>query len=463
MNQIFTLDQFGLRSVLLDIGVVASMVAQLGSGRSLVRFNPFFSNNTKNDNGLFAFSMLVAFIGYCVIAILLLLVKQNVIDYFQEDSPLIDEFYWAVFPLIFLMLANSLFESKLQSRINTAFAAFLKEIIGKLLITLILVLFHFQVIDYFQFIVGFLLTYVLNTSLFVFYLFNNDLFSLKINWKFFNSRLRKIYLRYSFFSVFTNMSGILLTKLDTIMLLFLMGLGAAGIYANAMYLSILIVIPAYSIVKISFPILADNYRRKNMDDILDLYKKSSLNQFLIGGVLFVLLWSNIENVFAMQKTDYAEGKYVLLILCSARLIDMLTGVNGQIINVSRYYPFEGIASSILTLLAVCTNLLLIPIYGINGAAIATAISLFTFNIGRTYFVYLKMGLQPFDKNTLKAILVVVVGFIVGYLIPTLENIYLDLLIRSFILAAIMGALILKMNISQDINRLFSKYSKKFNS
>lgn len=458
MNQLFTYEEFGLRSVMLEIAVVASMIAQFGTGRSLVKFSPIFiRGKSSSDNGLFAFSLMVATIGYLIFALLLLALQTNVIDFFFDKSSLIEEYYWTVFPLTFFMLFSTMFENKLQSKSNTALASFVKEVLNRLIVTGLLCLFYFKIISYFQFILFFILTYGLDLAIYFFHLKKNDQISWKINWRFFNSKLRKIYFKYSFFSIFTNMSGILLTKLDVIMLLFLMGLTASGIYANAMYLSVLIVIPSVAIVKISFPVLAEKYRNKDMAAILELYQKSSINQFLIGGVLFVLLWTSIDSVFLFQKEAYATGKNVILILCLSRLVDMLTGVNSQIISVSKHYPFEGITSTLLALIAVVTNFIFIPIYGLEGAAFATAISLVLFNVSRFIFIYLKMGLQPFDIKTVKAIAIVASGFLVGYFLPDFGNKYINIGYKSTVLITFFSILIIQMKISEDISSLYSKY------
>jgi len=245
------------------------------------------------------------------------------------------------------------------------------------------------------------------------------------------------------------------------MILFLMGLGSTAIYANAMYLSALMTIPAYAVAKISFPLLSQHYKLKQMDKILELYEKASINQFLIGGILFVLLWSNLDNIFSMQQPEYKLGKYVILILCLSRLFSMLTGVNAQIISVSKYYPFEGISSTILTVVAIGTNFYFIPIYGLNGAAIATAISIVLFNISRTYFIYVKLNLLPFTKNTLKSFVILLVCFLIGTYIPSLDNIFLDIFFRSSILICTLVFLVIRLKVSNDISVLYLKYFGRF--
>lgn len=458
MNRLFSYEEFGLRSVLLDITVVVAILSQFGTGRSLVRFFTFFTNgNAKEDNGLFSVTLIISIIGFLFFMLLLFIFQPLLSNYFIDKSALIVDYYWTLYPLIFLMLLNNLFEQKLQANSNTAVSTFLKEVLNKLITTFLLVLYYFDTINFEGFIIGFIFSYLFNSVVYFFYLHQGNQFSWKINWKFFNVRLRKIYLRYSFFTVFTNLSGIILSKLDIIMLLFLLNLTSVGIYANALYFCILITIPSTSIVKISFPILAHNYKRKRFDLIEDLYKKTSINQFLVGGVLFTLLWINIDAVFEFQKAEYATGKLVILILSITRLIDMLTGVNGQIINASKYYPFEGVTSSFLVIVGVLTNLYFIPKFGIEGAAIATLISSSSYNILRVFFIYQKMGLSPFSKQTLKTIGIVLAGITFGSLLPNSGIGVVDILYKSTLLCLLFAFLIIKLKVSEDISQLFNKY------
>ena len=66
----------------------------------------------------------------------------------------------------------------------------------------------------------------------------------------------------------------------------------------------------------------------------------------------------------------------------AQLFNISTGVNGAIITNTKYYRFDLYTSVLLAIITVIANLLLIPRFGIDGAAMATAISIFLFNLTR---------------------------------------------------------------------------------
>jgi O-antigen/teichoic acid export membrane protein len=140
-----------------------------------------------------------------------------------------------------------------------------------------------------------------------------------------------------------------------------------------------------------------------------------------------------------------------------RLVDMLFGVNGQIINISKLYRFDTYSSLSLAVFTIVTNYIFIPIYGIEGAAAATAISIVLFNIIRFFYVYSKLKIQPFDWNILKITLILLLALLVGETLPDLSNVFLDTIYRSVLISLVMASLIYFFKVSEDINRLIIKY------
>ena len=66
---------------------------------------------------------------------------------------------------------------------------------------------------------------------------------------------------------------------------------------------------------------------------------------------------------------------------------MYVGLNSTILMTSKKYRYEFMLSILLVGLTVLTNALMIPRWGMNGAALATMISLLVFNVGHVAFVW----------------------------------------------------------------------------
>lgn len=459
MTQWFTVEQFGLRETLLSVAVFSSQFAHLGTYRSLVKFYPFFNQDGKNDNGLLSIGLIVPFLGFIIVSGLMILFKPLIVNAYIDESPLFVEYFWFVFPLFFLLMYNNVFESYLQSRSKTAFSVFIKSIFNRLIVSLLLFLYYIDLIDFYWFIVLFIFSYVLNILMFIIYLYRRDEFDLKLNRAFFNKRVRKVYYSYSSFSILSGASSVLINKIDALMIASYLGLASTAIYSNALYLCMLISIPGESIGRISLPLISKSWKNKKIGEIESIYKKTSVTQFLIGGAIFVLMWGSIDNFYTIQGKDYYLGKWVFLIIAGSKLINLLFGANGQIISVSKYYRFDTTTAIILGVMTVITNLLFIPVWGIEGAAIATALTIIAFNLIRYVFVYVKLKIQPFNLKTLLVLLILAFAFLINEFIPFWKNIYLDTIYRSIILAGLIMIPTYFLKISEDINAFLDKHIK----
>jgi hypothetical protein len=96
--------------------------------------------------------------------------------------------------------------------------------------------------------------------------------------------------------------------------------------------------------------------------------------------------------------------------------------------------------------------MLIPIYGILGAAIASLISKIIFSFVKWYFLYNKFGLQPF---TIKYVYLIIVGLATYYIsiqMPAFSNFIVDLVIRSLLISILFIVPVYFLKVSEDLNQ-----------
>ena len=172
----------------------------------------------------------------------------------------------------------------------------------------------------------------------------------------------------------------------------------------------------------------------------------------MGLLLFCGVAMNLPNIYALiNNPAYFAGTYVFLLLGTARLYDMLTGLNGTILLTSRYYRYDLWFNLILVALAFISNYYLIAAYGMNGAALATLISIVGINTLRLGFVWKVLKLHPFSLAMLGVLALAVGAYLIQMLIPRLPYWYLDLPIRSLVFAGLFGGSVYALNLSQDVN------------
>ena len=101
-----------------------------------------------------------------------------------------------------------------------------------------------------------------------------------------------------------------------------MGLSDTGIYTTAFYIAIIIEMPRRAVSQISTPILSKLFKENNLKSIKNYYKIVSINQLIIGSLLFLLVISNLENIFNLipNKDNFIKGISIVPIICIAKLI-----------------------------------------------------------------------------------------------------------------------------------------------
>ena len=152
---------------------------------------------------------------------------------------------------------------------------------------------------------------------------------------------------------------------------------------------------------------------------------------------------------------------LFFLISIAKLYDNLLGNNNAILFNSDYYRMVLVFGVILAISAVVLNIILIPLYGINGSAIATLIAVVVYNTIKVVFVKMKFNMLPFTKQTLKISVLTYSLCILHFIIWEFPfNAYaLILFMKSILIGLVYAFLIYKFKISEDINDMFNKYLK----
>jgi O-antigen/teichoic acid export membrane protein len=261
-----------------------------------------------------------------------------------------------------------------------------------------------------------------------------------------------------------NASATVINNIDSLMLSSYKGLSETGIYSIAFFIATFMEIPKKSMSQVLVPLVSEANINNDRKQLELLYKKSSLTQLVIGGLLFILIWFNIENIFKVipHGKEFYQGMWVVFFIGLGKIFDMSTGINQEIVGTSKYYKIDLAIYPVLGLVAIGANMFLIPIYGMTGAAIATALSVFLFNTVRFLFLLIVMKIQPFSFGTIKALFVFAIAFVINYFLPHIQNHFiLDSLYRSIIIGSVFVILILTLKVSEDITLLTQKLVKRF--
>ena len=100
-------------------------------------------------------------------------------------------------------------------------------------------------------------------------------------------------------------------------------------------------------------------------------------------------------------------------------------------------------------------------YGINGAALATFISLLLFNAVRMIYVYKKMNFQPFSTKTAITFLMIVVIYFGLCYIPLTSMPLVNIVIKSIIACLLVAFTVQYFKLSDDISSLINEFRENY--
>jgi len=461
MSHMLSPAENGAIKLIVSYAALFSQFANLGFTSIISRFFPFFRNHDKGHHGFLFYALIVTLIGFLICWGVFFFIEPNIIENNQVKSPLFTTYLFYLIPLTFFTVYFNIFDSYLRACYSSVAGSFTKEFLQRILILLILTTYFLGYININLFVLLYFIATALPTVLLLAYIIKQKQWHVKPIKGFMSKELRNEMIKLGTYSILAGSAGAIILNVDVIMVNELLDEKQTGIYGVAFYFGTIILIPARSIYRITSSIVAENFKQNKITDIHKLYKQSCNTQLAIGILLFIGIYANIDNIMQLLDPAFASGKYVILILSAGYLIEMATGINQVIISNSPFYKYDTLFVFLLVGVIIIANFIFIPLYGIKGSAIATAITSIIGNSLRYGLLYNKYEMQPYTKNTFKIIAIAVIAFIPGYFITYLNNLYIDIAVRSSVIGIIFILLLLKLEAAPELNNKIRKNLKRF--
>lgn len=468
INQLFVYpyflskEQVGLFSQIQSFAMLIAPLAILGMTATAVKFNSTYKENLSEKRAFNSYLFMGSLIGLIVVILVIAIFREQIISFYSSKSPLVDQYFETGVILIGILTFLALNEAISRANLKSVLPSLLKDVLVRSLSLILLLLYGFKYISFDYAVTGIIFLYV-PSLIVLFYVnmkagyltFGKDLSLIKLKFKKLNN--------YALYSVLGSAGTVIVLNVDIQMVSGMLGLDQNGIYTRAFYMAVLIELPRRAISQIATPVIANAFKNNEFETIKRLYKNLSINQMVIGGLLIIGITVNLDNIYNLMPNgeEYKTGAIVVFIVGAAKIIDMAFSVNSEIILMSKYYRFSTYSIVILSVLTIALNLILIPIYGINGAAIASLVSIMLFNLLKMVFIKIKYKMIPFSIKNLYLIVIIGAIWYLNQLIPQKSGIYLDILIRSTIVTVLFCGLVVLLRVSEDINMLITRFLKNY--
>ena len=448
-----TTERIGLLSLLASYSTLFAVLGNLGFNSVVLRLFPYFRDEGRKHHGFFFLVAAVTICGYFFSLIVFSLFKPLIIKDSIEQSPLFVEYLYIVPLLTLFILLYNIFDSYNRALFNATYGTFLAEVFQRLVILVLIVLFIAGMTSFHQFALLYVAALCLPGILIFYPLILKKQVVFKPEPGYIDRNLRKEIINVSLFGIIIGYSNIIIQRIDTIMINSMIDLSATGIYSISLLFGGIVSLPSRSLTRISTTVISDAWKTGDLDTIKSVFFKSCLNQTIIGALVFAGVWGNISNVFHILPSEFISGKYVIFYFGLSALFTMMTGVNSSIINLSKDYRYNTYFILAFGVMVVITNLLLIPSFGIAGAAIAALISNFIYQIIQMIFLYIRYKLFPYDFKIIVVLLITAVTYLLSLLLPALPNFIPDIIVRSALMTIVYGTLIILLRVSKEVDDL----------
>ncbi|MCE1199417.1 MAG: polysaccharide biosynthesis C-terminal domain-containing protein [Marinilabiliales bacterium] len=450
--RIFSTKEIGLLKILVAYSTLIAQFATLGINGVTIRLFPFFRSEDRRHHGFLPLALSVGVTGFLLSTLLLFIFKPVLVSLSQEKSPLLVGYINWLVVLVFFQLFFSILDIYYSALMNSVHGTWLREVFQRILIIVMIGLYFLGWIHFHAFVIGYVAAISIPTLYILVTLIKEKQISLKFEWAFLNHEMVRSILAVALFSILNGLTVLMIQNVDLIMVNKLIGLDGAGVYSICFFFGIVVSLPARSIYKIANVTVAEAWKTEDMQSIKVVYEKSCLTLFIIGLYLFMGIWLNIGNIMQILGPSYLPGKYVIFFIGLGSLLDMASGANSSIMGTSSYYKMQSYMLIGLVILLILLNMILIPRFGLNGAALSSAVALGMLNFLRFMFLYIKFGLQPYNKQFLAVMLLGTAAFLCSFYLPFAHHFIVDILVRSTVFSLLFLLPTYLLKVSPDLNK-----------
>ncbi len=444
-------EEIGLARVMFAFSSLISTFIPIGVTNLTIKYFPHFRNREKGHHGFFGFMLIFPLVGFLLSTVGLLIFKEFIIAQYRRESPMIIDYFNYIFPFSFFLAFGSVITTYLISLFKTTVPSYLNDIYARVGYIGLVVLYYFQWLTLPQFIGGYVAMYAGQLLLLIIYLVQVDSPSLNIDWSFFKKQGLREMVSFGLLLSFSSIAALGLKTLDSVLIGKFLPLSFVGIYTIASFIPTIIETPLNALDRIVTAKVAHAVVENDMDDVRDVYYKSVKYLSLIGGLLFVGINCNITYLLALVGKDYQQGVEVVWIISIGSLINMMGGANTSIIFYSSKYWQGALLLLLLVIITFANNMLLIPRFGINGAAMSTAISSLLYTAIKFFIVHRRFGFQPYNMTTIKIIGMVLLGVAIGFALPVYASNIINIVLRTAVLGTTFLSLTYFLNIVPEFH------------
>ena len=454
-TRFLTEEYFGLVGVILSTATILMPIMAFGVPNAMIKFFSSYEDSASQKSFLTSMLFLpLLLIG--PIAVLSFLSYDLIGAFLARKNAIVKDYVWYIFLIGMAMAYFEIFYAWSKVHMKSVFGNFMKEVFVRIGITIGLLMVYFRTLtveDFLKLMVGLYLLRTLIMKLYAYRLQRPDLsFKLPEN--------ISTIISYSTLIILGGSIAVILLEIDRFMINQFIAIENVAYYSVSIFIATVIAVPSRAMHQITYPMTAEILNKGSKADLAVLYQKSSLTLFIVSGLIFLLIILNLGDLYLLLPSNYRGGFMVVFFIGFAKISDAILGNNNAILFNSEYYKVLLLMGVLLAILTILLNLWLIPVLGINGAAIASFVAIAIYNLLKLVYVKIKFNLLPFTVATLKILaLLLVVGTPFYFLNFSLHPI-INIVLKSFLICLMYGGILYRFKISEDVFNIMRPWIKR---
>ncbi|MEL6304471.1 MAG: oligosaccharide flippase family protein, partial [Bacteroidota bacterium] len=348
---------YGLVTFILASGAILMPLMAFGVHNTLVKFYNTYSEDSRA--GFLTTMLGVPLLGIILVLVLLLLFQESIAKALSSQNALVQGYIWHVFWVGAAMAYFEVFFAWSKVQLKSAFGNLMKEVFGRVGVTVLLLLFYFETIDlplFFACLVG---LYLLRTLIMGIY----AVLLHPIRWCFVLPDNFKEVMLYSLLIILGGSAALILLEIDKVMINQFKEIENVAYYGVAVYIATVVIVPSRAMHQITYPLTANLMAEGDSFGLTRLYQKTSLTLFIVSGIIFLLIMLNLKDFFLLLPETYRDGTLVVFLIGLAKVFDSVLGNINSILYNSQYYKTILLFGVGLAILTIILNWILIPLYG----------------------------------------------------------------------------------------------------
>ena len=249
---IFSAEQIGLYRILIDAATFFVIFSQLGILNVSIKYFPYFQDMEKKNNGFLFYVLLVPLTGFSILALTFFFFKEQFLAPYAEQAPLLLDYENYLIPLAFFLLLLGSLATYSRSLLKIVVPKIIRDIGTRLVITVGAGMFFYKVLDFNGFVVMMVSGYSFALLALIVYIKYLKQWFIKPDFTFLKRPLLKEMVVFGLFMFLGTGGGIIVAKIDTLMLGSIAGLTSTGIYSIAFFIGAVIELPRRSLSILPF-------------------------------------------------------------------------------------------------------------------------------------------------------------------------------------------------------------------